>query len=157
MKRTILCLATLVAALFAAPPDGKPDFSGYWELNLAKSKFGKMVKPTRMTLTVQREGDRSKAEQTTWNEQGESSSSGIWYLDGKDRPAEEAGRTMEKTHWDGNVLVNEKQSLDRTFVETVRMSLSPDGKTATEEVRVKSPNGDTREILVFDKKEKPAS
>ena len=157
MKRFLVCFTALAALACAAPPDGKPDFSGYWELNLAKSKFGKMVKPTRMTLNVQRDGDRSKAEQTTWNEQGESSNSGVWYLDGKDRPAEAAGQTMEKTRWDGNTLVNEKRSLDRTFVETIRMSLSPDGKTATEEVRVKSPNGDNREVLVFDKKPKPAS
>lgn len=157
MMRILLCCGALAGLALAAPPDGKPDFSGYWELNLAKSKFGKMVKPTRMTLKVSREGDRSKAEQTSWNEQGESTNSGVWYLDGKDRPAEAAGQTMEKTRWDGNVLVNEKRSLDRTFVETIRMSLSADGKTATEEVHVKSPNGDNREVLVFDKKDKPAS
>ena len=148
----IVCLG-----LLASPPQGKPDFTGFWELNLAKSKFGQMVKPARMTLTVQREGDRSKAEQTTWNAQGESSTSGAWYVDGKDREAEEAGQTMEKTHWDGKVLVNEKRSLDRTFVETTRLSLSPDGKSATEEIRVKSPNGENREVLVFDKKETPAN
>lgn len=152
MWQIILCFAAL-----AALAKGKPDFTGYWELNLAKSKFGKMVKPTRMTLNVQREGDRSKAEQTTWNEQGESSTGGVWYVDGQDRESEAAGQTMEKTRWDGNVLVNEKRSLDRTFVETTRLSLSPDGKTATEEIRVKSPNGDNREVLVFDKKAKPAS
>jgi hypothetical protein len=153
MKRTALVFLFAAAALAA----DRPDFTGYWELNIGRSKFGKMPKPVRMALNAARDGDRLKAEQTTWDNEGHQSVTGTWYLDGKDHPAEAASQALEKTWWQGNTLVNEKKSLDRTFVENVRMTLSPDGKTATEVVRVKSPNGDNTEVLVWEKRSKPVN
>ncbi len=148
----LLCL--LIAPLLAAD---KPDFTGYWELNVAKSKFGNMPKPTRMALSAVRDGDRLKAEQTTWDGEGHQTVTGTWYLDGKDRPVEAASQFMEKIWWQGDVLVDEKRSLDRTFTERVLMKLSRDGKTATEVVIVKSPNGNNTETLVWEKRDKPAN
>jgi hypothetical protein len=157
--RKLLVLIALGSAAFAANTNGKPDFTGNWVLNVGKSNFGKMPKPQGMTLKAAHKGDVLHSIQTTDDDQGPKSIEGDWFLDGKQHPvdpsapsATNSNRQTQMSRWQGNALIAERRSQDGSYRETIRMTLSGDGKTATEHVAVKSPDGNNLSTLVWERK-----
>jgi hypothetical protein len=138
---TIACAGLVLAANSG---DGKPDFSGNWVLNLDKSNFGKSHKPEGMTLTVTRNGDSMHAIQTTNTQSGPTDPvEGDWILDGRQH-----GNVT--TRWEGNTLVSERH--DGSMHQRIYLTMSPDGKTATEKVMTTSPDGTNTSRLVWERK-----
>lgn len=134
--------------------DGKPDFTGKWELDNNRSSFGKMKRPTRMTLEAARHGEALHAVQTAYDQaQGPDAVEGDWYLDGKERPVNQPGDIVSMSKWDGNTLVAERKSKDGSYSESIRLTLSRDGKTATEDITVKDPNGSDKRKLVWERRD----
>ena len=132
---------------------GKPDFSGRWELDISHSSFGKMKPPTRMTLEAIHHGDTLHATQTSYDQAGGPDAvEGDWFLDGKEHPLGSGGQIVSVSKWDGNTLISERKSKDNSYDETIRLTLSADGKTATENISVKDPNGSDKRKLVWQKK-----
>ncbi len=130
--------------------DSKPDFTGHWELDVPQSKFGKMPVPTRMTLDESRRGEALHAVQATYNQAGGPDTiEGDWYLDGKERPIGSDGKMFSISRWDGNTLVSERKSHDKSYDEVIRLKLSGDGKTATEEIKLSGPNGGNSSTLIW--------
>jgi hypothetical protein len=139
----------LVPALgFAAD---RPDFSGKWELVLEKSDFGKSAKPTRMTLSSKVDGGAMHAVQTTYTAQDNDSAEYIWYLDGKRHPTDKPAPGYSLTRWEDSTLVSERVSNDGAYSQSTRMTMSRDGKTATETVEIKNPTGTNKEKLIWRK------
>ncbi len=133
--------------------DGKPNFSGNWELNVSKSKFGKSPKPTRMTLQAVRHGEVLHAVQTTYDQAGGPNAvEGDWFLDAKEHPLGSDGAMTSMSKWDGKTLVSERKSKDNSYDEVIHLTLSADGRTATEEIKLKSPNGNNTSTLVWDRR-----
>ena len=131
----------------------RPDFSGKWELNTEKSKFGEMPVPTRMTLEATRKGNILHAVQTSYDQTGGPDAvEGEWYLDGRERPIGTEGKIVGSSRWEGGVLISERKSKDNSYREEIRLSLSEDGKTATEEVKTKSPHGNNESTLVWERR-----
>jgi hypothetical protein len=91
------------------------------------------------------------AVQNTYTEQGEHTTQFDWYLDGKRHDTDKPAPGYSMTHWEGNTLVNERQSSDGAYKETIRVTLSADGNTATEDVISKNPTGSNREKLIWRK------
>lgn len=129
----------------------QPDFTGKWELAVDKSDFGNQPKPTSMTLESTMQGGVMHAVQNVSTEEGDRRTEYEWYLDGKRHPTDKPVAGYSLTRWEGNVLVSERQSDDGSYKETIRMTLSRDGKTAVEEIETKNPNGSNREKLVWRK------
>ncbi len=161
MKRNRLMLAVLVlvvslgvwAAGRDTGPAGKPDFAGRWELDTSHSSFGKMNRPTRMTLEAIHHGDTLHAIQTSYNQAGGPDAvEGDWFLDGKEHPLGFDGQMVSVSKWDGNTLSAERKSKDNSYLEAIRLTLSSDGKTSTEDITVKDPNGSDRRKLIWQKK-----
>ena len=153
--RKLLVLMALGSAAFAADTNGKPDFTGDWTLNVAKSSFGKMPKPQGMTLKAAHKGEVLHSVQTTDDGQGPKSVEGDWFLDAKQHPVDPSAQGNKQTQmsrWQGNTLIAERRSEDGSYRETIRMTLSGDGKTATEHVDVKSPNGNNVSTLIWNRK-----
>ncbi len=150
MKRLILLLTSAACLALAAD---KPDLSGNWQLNLGKSKLSKQTgKPDSMSLVVAPKGSGYHAIQTTVDGTvGSSSTEGDWYLDGQYHPVGDS-KVTQMSKWDGKILYAEKKSYDGSVMETIRMTISPDGKTATEQMSSKSPNGTVNTTLVWNKK-----
>jgi hypothetical protein len=154
MKRALLalvCLATVAA--FAAQ---RPDFTGSWEFNTAKSKNIGMMMQTRMTRTIQ-QTDAVLDETTHTTFQGNDQEMKTHYdLSGKpannDFPMTGPSETVSK--WDGDKLVTTWTSESAVaggskVVRIETLSLSPDGNTMTvESVRGSNPPV----VMVFDKK-----
>ncbi len=145
-------LLMVLIGLPSRAEDKKPDFTGTWELNVGKSSFGKMPKPTRMALTSSYKGDVLHASQTTYDQQGDRTVEGDWFLDGKEHPLAEFGPGKSVTKWVGSTLVNEKKSDNGQYEQTGRLSVSRDGKMATEKIHTKNPNGENNSTLVWERK-----
>jgi len=154
MKRALLafvCLATV--APFAAQ---RPDFTGSWEFNTAKSKNIGMMMQARMTRTIQQTAAvLDETTRTTF--QGNDQDMKTHYdLTGKpannDFPMTGPSETVSK--WDGDKLVTAWTSESAVaggskVVRIETLSLSPDGNIMTvESVRGSNPPV----IIVFDKK-----
>lgn len=129
----------------------KPDFTGKWELVVEKSDFGSAPKPSRMTVESSVSGEAMKSVQTTYTAQESEATEYTWYLDGKrhrtDKPA--PGYTVSR--WEDNTLVTERSSDDGAYRQVIHMSLSRDGKTATELIQTKNPSNSNKEKLVWNR------
>ena len=154
MKTRLLafvCLATVAA--FAAQ---RPDFTGSWEFNTAKSKNIGMMTQAKMTRTIQ-QTEAALDEMTHTTFQGNDQDMKTHYdLTGKpvnnDFPMTGPSETVSK--WDGDKLVTAWTSESAVaggskVVRIETLSLSPDGNIMTvESVRGSNPPV----IIVFDKK-----
>lgn len=105
-----------------------------------------------MTLKSEHKSEVLHASQTTYDQQGNRTVEGDWFLDKKEHPLTEFGGGKSVTKWSGSTLSNERRSNDGQYLQTDRLSLSRDGKTATEKIHTKNPNGTNDSTLVWDKK-----
>lgn len=137
---TIICAAS------------KPNFTGTWELDVKSSDFGNLPKPARMTIRSTMQGDAMHSVQTTYVEQENQTADFTWYLDGKRHPSDKPVPGYSVTRWEDTTLVSERQSDDGAYKETIRMSLSRDGKTVTETVETKNPSATNKEKLIWYRK-----
>lgn len=126
-----------------------PDFSGHWILNLDRSHFGKMPKPNGMTLTATSSGDTMHAVQTMDSPVGPVTTESNWIADGKPHEAPGANGGTTVTRWEGNILYSERKSSDGLYQEKVWLTLSEDGKTATEKVWTRGPEGANLRTLIW--------
>lgn len=157
MKRrtwTALCAA---AALLSATPAGafaKPNFSGNWTLNSAKSDFGPMPAPDKWDLKITHDDPSLKYSQVRSGQQGEMKSDIAYTTDGKPSVNKTPrGEMTSVAKWDGDVLTistkREVQGMEITQNE--RWTLSDDGKTLTIENKVNTPQGDFEIKVIMDK------
>ncbi len=155
MRKRLVLMMAAGFSMIAADTNGKPDFTGSWSLNVGKSSFGKMPKPQSMTLKAMRKGEVLHSVQTMDDGQGPKSVEGDWFLDGKQHPVDptaQGNKQTQMSRWQGNTLVAERRSDDGSYHENIRMNISGDGKTATEHISVKSPNGSNTSTLVWERK-----
>lgn len=148
----ILLIGLLAAGLSGISAAAQRSFAGKWELLVKKSDFGNLPKPERMTVEATVQGDVMHAVQNTYIEQGNRKAEFEWYLDGKRHSIDKPVPGYTITQWQGNTLVNEQESNDGAYKETIRVSISPDGQTATEEIQSKGPTGSNRAKLIWKKR-----
>jgi hypothetical protein len=118
----------------------------------SRSHFGKSDKPDGMTLKVTRNGDQMHAVQTTQTSGGPTDFEGDWIVDGKEHETVSATPGKVITRWEGNTLYSERRSNDGTFTQRIYLTLSRDGKMATEKVFTKGPQGSNDSVLIWERK-----
>jgi hypothetical protein len=151
-RALLLTIACVGIAMAATSGDGKPDFTGNWVLNLDHSNFGKAPKPTGMTLKVTRNGDNMHAVQTTDSQGGPTDFAGDWIVDGKEHDTSSTTPGKILTRWEGNTLYSERKSNDGSFIQRIWLTLSSDGKTATEKVSTKGADGTNTTRLIWERR-----
>jgi hypothetical protein len=149
-----LILLTLVSAA-SANGAGKPDFSGVWKLNVARSAFGPIRAPSSVTRTI----DHSEPVLAIAEEQkgglGDQSYARKYTTDGKEISYLENGANVQASaSWEGDVIVihSTADAGGTTFEFMQRLTLSGDGKTLTDVTQVVSPQGEFSITYVFDKR-----
>ena len=157
---THLVLAVLIG--FVSSPawsqGAKPDFTGKWNLDAAKSDFGAMPAPASIVHDVEHKEPNLKITTTQKSEAGESTNTRTFSTDGKDSTnkitmmgAEYPVTTSAK--WDGQSLAV-TASFDAQGA-TVQLNdtwtLSPDGKVLTITRIAKTPQGDFTTKSVYNK------
>ena len=152
LSKLALILAALASIALAAD---KPNFSGDWKMNAAKSNFGPIPAPATYTRKVTHAEPSITIENTqTGTAMGDQHDTRTYTTDGKEISYQANGADVKASiSWDGNaLLINSKasiQGMDILIKDTI--TLADDGRTMTDAVHVASPQGDIDLALVFDK------
>jgi hypothetical protein len=163
MKRVLVLSFVLALAITTlAFAQGKPDFSGTWTLDPAKSDLGQMrpagkQAPMRtVTLVIKQTGDTL----TIQRSMGKNQEVASYKLDGSESinklPSGNEARTIMK--WSGATLVakttakiNSPEGGGMDTEMTDVRSLSSDGKVMTLSVTRKTPRGEVKQTLIYNK------
>ena len=154
MRRAFfLLLAAAVVLPFPARAQAKPDFSGTWTLDTAKSdapmgRGGRGGAQGPMTITQDANTlTQKRGEQTL-----------VYKLDGSESSNEVQGRggaqtVKAKAKWDGSKLVIESTREIQGFALTTKeeRTLSADGKEMTIQITASTPQGDINNKQVYTK------
>jgi hypothetical protein len=137
-RRTVRVVTGVPLAVFGAlvlatqatfPQNAKPDFSGHWELDKAKSDFGPGPQPDDVIEVIEHHEPKLVITTTTKQNGAENTRSVRLTTDDVENTNLVAGHVMKtRTHWDGRSLVTvvrDEGGLQLTEVRT----LSKDGKT----------------------------
>lgn len=154
-RRIVLCVLALAVAAIAAD---KPDFTGNWKLDAAKSDFGQMPAPEKMERLIDHKDPSIKIKTTQSTPNGDRTMDTAYTLDGKEQKQETPrGVVMYTPKWEGAIVVIDSkrtmnvqgQQVEITGVE--RWSLSEDGKTMTVDSKMVAPMGELTMKAVFAK------
>ena len=155
MRRTGLILAGLLFLAASASAQTKPNFSGDWKLNIAKSNFGQMPAPSSLTEKITHSDPSLKVQTAQSGDFGDLNSDFSFTTDGKE--SQNAMGDMFKmtstVKWDGDILMfDSKMDFQGTAMTGVdKWSLSPDGKTITVQRHFNGPMGEGDAVMVLDK------
>jgi hypothetical protein len=145
----LIVLTTLVGAVAAAD---KPNFSGEWKMNAAKSNFGGLPAPSAIVRKVTHAEPSLVIVEDQTSDMGTQTATRKYTTDGKDTAFEANGAEVKGSAvWDGNAIVV-NSTVDAIGVRfTDKMSVSEDGRTLTSVVHIASAQGELDITIVFDK------
>jgi hypothetical protein len=147
-----LCALTLTVLAAVSWAATKPNFSGDWQLNLAKSNYGQMPPPTSMVRTITHADPSLEIVDDRNSDRGTRVSSRKYMTSGQTTTFEVNGAPVEGSAvWDGDSLVVTTKVSSVGLVFKDKMSLSADGKQLTSDVQIDSQRGPAQVKLVFDR------
>ncbi len=155
MSKARQWIAATVTFLLCTPiAVAKPDFSGEWKMNPAKSDFGAMPAPTSMLQKVTHNEPELKVVSSQVGERGEFTSEASYTTDGKECiNRTRMGERKSTLRWDGDMLVIESKMDFQGNALTIadKWTLSEDGKTLTINRLFSSSMGEGEATIVLEK------
>jgi hypothetical protein len=145
--------ALAMVLLGGQTPAAKPNFSGVWTMNAAKSSFGGLPAPTLFTRTITHAEPAMTIVEEQRSEMGDQNSTRKYVTDGSESIFQSNNIDVKTSAlWKDSTLVVESsvEAFGVTYHDT--MSLSADGRTLTSIVHVTSPMGEVDFTVIFDKK-----
>src|ERR1700682_1846635 len=157
MIRNLLSITFLIALpLGSVFAQQKPDFSGTWKLNVAKSEFGALPGPESRTDVITHKEPSITNNVTADGPQGKQQYTISYTTDGKEVVNKIAPREVKSTvKWVGSSLVVNSKFVynDMDVTGELTWVLSADGRTLTISVHYATSMGDTDQKFVFEKQE----
>jgi hypothetical protein len=155
MRRTGLILAGMLCLAASASAQSKPNFSGDWKLNIAKSTFGQMPAPTSLTEKITHTDPSLKVQRAQSGDFGDFNSDFSYTTDGKEcqNAMGDLFKMTSTVKWDGDILTfdNKMDFQGNAMTGTEKWSLSADGKTLTLQQHFNGPMGEGDAVRVLDK------
>ena len=152
MHRVLILAVSMLSLIGIAGAADKPNFSGEWKMNAAKSNFGQLPAPSSFVRKI-KHADPSLAiieEQSAGGAQ--STTTRRLTTDGKSTTLELNGlAAMCSAVWDGSDLVATTAMDSAGLKFTDKMGLSADGKVLTSKVKIATPQGDAELVIVFER------
>jgi hypothetical protein len=152
LLKTSILLAALAGIAVAAD---KPNLSGDWKLNIAKSTMGPIPAPTSYTRKVTHAEPSITIEDTqTGSPLGDQHDTRTYTTDGKEISYQANGADVKSAAtWDDNALqIDSKASVQgMDLVIKDKITMGDDGKTLSDTVHITTPQGDLDLVLVFEK------
>ncbi len=157
MAMLFAALTAVVVAQVSTAAPAKPNFSGTWKLNLAKSDLGQMS-PTSETDTIAQAADTLTVAVAAVSERGDRNTTYTVKLDGTDTPNQAPADSpfkilSSKAEWQGSSLVVTQTTSfqDSNGTLTSTFTLSDDGKTLTKATHIVFDQGEFDSKSVYDK------
>jgi hypothetical protein len=145
-------VAVLLLAGTASAAD-KPNFTGTWKMNAAKSSFGGGPAPDSIDRTISHADPLLQIEEEQLGPGGVQKTSRRYTTDGKAMSFESQGAQVESSAvWQANTLIVVSKVTAIGVQFTDRMTLSQDGNTLTSAVRIDTAQGGVDVTVVFDRK-----
>lgn len=154
-KSAFVCFAVLALACLAGAADEKPNFSGEWEINAAKSDFGPFPAPSKFIRKIDHQEPNLHSVTNQASERGEFTTELKYTTDGKECTNTIRGQEVKGTaKWDGKALVIESQREmgGGVLKFTEKWNLSEDAKTLTIDSHIAGTQGEVDLKVVLDKK-----
>ena len=155
MMRRLFSITFLIALpLVSVFAQQKPDFSGTWKLNVAKSDFGALPGPQSRTDVITHKDPSLSDSATVESAEGKQQYTANFTTDGKEVTNQISGREVKATmKWAGNNLavVSKLVYNETDVIGNSTWELSADGKTFTISIHYASSMGETDQKLVFEK------
>jgi hypothetical protein len=148
---SLLLSSTLVLA------QAKPNLSGEWVLNEAKSDFGRLPAPAKFVRKIEHNDPDLKMVTTQSGRRGEVTTELKYTTDGKECTNVIRGAEVKGTaKWEGDTLViNSKRELQgATIAFQERWTMSADGNTLSIATHITSPQGEADLKFVLEKQSK---
>jgi hypothetical protein len=145
MTRTRIIAIVLTAVLSAGLALAKPNFSGEWKMDAAKSDFGPMPAPDTLTMKIRHQEPAVDVEQHQVGAQGELKADYKYTTDGKECVNTVRNNELKSVvNWEGDALIVKTklnfQGNDVTLDD--KWTLAEDGKTMTIDRLINSPQGE---------------
>jgi hypothetical protein len=139
----------LCVAHAAAQP--KPDFTGAWKWNRAKSQVGAGFHPIT-SIKFEQKGETFSEEMSVETPGGEKTVSLKYALDGTETPGKVLGKSMTlSAKRDGDALLIRWRDEVDDYTLTRRLALSPDGRTLEMTIREVAPEHQREDRVVLDR------
>lgn len=156
LTRQILILAATAALSLPLIALEKPNFSGKWSMNKAKSDFGSFpMVPEKIDRTIDHKEVNLSSETTQVGQQGEMTTKAKYKLDGSESENDTPrGKVKAVANWDGNdvVIKSSRQVQDMSINIEERWQMAADGKSYTVTTKVTgTPMGDMVTKVVMEK------
>jgi hypothetical protein len=142
------------AAVAASPSGAKPNYSGTWKLNVAKSDFGPIPGPDSRTDVIDHSDPALKVSTAQDGPQGKQEYTLNMTTDGKEMTNNPGGLEVKSIGgWEANnVVINIKLKFqDNDVAAKTTWLLSDDGKTLTQNQHLSTPMGELDQKMVFEK------
>jgi hypothetical protein len=142
------------AATVTPSAGGKPNYSGTWKLNTAKSDFGPLPAPDSQTDVIDHKDPSLSIQVTSETAQGPQNYTIQTTTDGVESAVKMGPRDVKvKTAWDGGNLAStvKLNFNDQDVIIKNVYVLSPDGKVLTVNAHLESPMGEADQKMIFEK------
>jgi hypothetical protein len=150
----LLALAVVAFALCVGLTQAKPNFTGDWKVNFAKSNFGEMPPPDKFEQKITHNDPDLKVAMTIAGGFGEFNLDYTYTTDGKEcMNKSPMGETNSVVKWDGDTLVIASKSTfeNGEMSMTDRWTLSEDGKTLTMQRHFSGGMGEGDQTIAMEK------
>jgi hypothetical protein len=145
-KLSVLLTLALGAALGSA--QSKPNFTGTWVLNLAKSDLGG-APITRLSVQIDHNDPVLKYTAKGTADGQDFEETETLTTDGK--PGHDSRGAVIVTRWEGNVLVSVATTEDGHPFYEMKMTLATDGKSCTRDFLRTSPDDPQKRLEIYEK------
>jgi hypothetical protein len=130
--RFMFPILAVVSLTFAAD---KPDFSGYWKMDVAQSDFGGSPPPDSLTRKIEQAEPQLILTDEQSSAAGHDKAARKYTTDAKETSYQWMGNEVKSAaHWEGTtlVIVGKVDASGTEILVNSTLSLSADGKTLTE-------------------------